>query len=180
VSEAQRPLDEEPAAPLDEEPAAPLEEPEPPATPESVAPLRHGMPCASLPSLQVELLAAGFLRAEEEDDGVAGVAAVAGEADAVVALVPAVGEAGLAFALVLRSESAADRADDPLVDIEVFGLVVVGLTLFAGAVAAGGVVVLAFSFLRSPMASALALPMAKMEIRNTGASLRIWGLLGLV
>ena len=48
------------------------------------------------------------------------------------------------------------------------------VVVVAGAVTAGFVVVLAFSFLRSPIASALALPMAKTEIKNTGASLRIW------
>jgi len=63
----------------------------------------------------------------------------------------------------------------PLAGLYVFGLAPVEL-LVAGAV---GVAELfcCFDFWRSPIASALALPSAKMEIRNTGASLRIWGLL---
>jgi hypothetical protein len=46
--------------------------------------------------------------------------------------------------------------------------------LGAGVVAAGADDVGALSFLRSPIAIAVVLPMAKIEIRNTGASLRIW------
>jgi len=46
--------------------------------------------------------------------------------------------------------------------------------LSAGVVAAGVDEVGALSFLRSPMAIAVVLPIAKIEIRNTGASLRIW------
>jgi len=64
-------------------------------------------------------------------------------------------------------------ADAGFADVSLLPLGLPDVVLGAGAVAAG-VVLVAFSFLRSPIARALALPSAKTEIRNTGASLRIW------
>jgi hypothetical protein len=124
-----------------------------------------------LPSRQVALLPAALRPAEAFGAGVAG-AVAKGEAGVAPLAVTGAG-VGLFCASLFASAAA------PSVEVLADGLVVDGVELgvvvgVAGAVTAGVVVALAFSFLRSPMASALALPMAKTEIKNTGASLRIW------
>jgi hypothetical protein len=186
------PAEPEPAAEpeLEAEPALPLAEPAPLLSPPGDVQSRPVT--LSLPCTQFALTPEGFFVLFDLDEGIAGVAGVAGVAEVTVpSLLRVAGVAGVAgmagvAAFGLRVVSFAAIVVELLLPsvLPVLVELLPGLSIeeFAPGAPLGlvGVLVVALEFAgaldfwRSPIASAFALPRAKMEIKNTGASLRIW------